>query len=48
MGGSPEGQRGRRGHLPNSVLKIDIVHGGRDAGTASMPLRWHQRKKAMC
>lgn len=39
-------RKGRRGHLPNGVLKIDIVHGGCDAGAASMPLRWRQEKKA--
>lgn len=34
------------GHSPNGVLKIDVIHGGRDAGTAGMPLRWHREKKA--
>lgn len=33
-----------RGHLPNGVLKIDVVHGGSDAGAAGMSLRWHQKQ----
>ena len=43
--GRPEREVG--GHLPNGVLKIDVIHGGCDTGAPCMPLRWHQEKKAI-
>lgn len=33
------------GHLPNGVVKVDVIHRSRDTGTASVPLRWLRIRK---
>lgn len=42
------GPQNQRCHLPDGVVKIDVVHGGCDTGAACMPLRWQWEKRDRC